>query len=117
MRMILTILLAIFLTVSHVHVQAGGAGDGKPIGTAVLTAQEELEWWNTLKVSEQSRLVRLFEPGWYTSQPQTTQIAYAYVAQTLFDFLSTPGIDSRTDDSYISFAPLMLRASFHAAGT
>ena len=114
-------LLSVFAALaafSPMSVLAGGAGDddGTP-GTAVVSAAEEEVWWNSLTTARQAKLTSLFDPEWFDEQSTETQIAYCYVAQALYDFLETPGRDSRPDDSYTGFAPLLLRASFHAAGT
>lgn len=111
-------LLAFLLAGTVSLAKAGGPAeaDATP-GTAVLSAEEEAAWWNGLSADQQAELAGMFDLEWYEQQSTETQIAYCYVTQSLYDFLETPGLDSRSDDSYVGFAPLLLRASFHAAGT
>lgn len=98
------------------NVQAGGGSAELPSGTAVVSSQEEAAWWGTLSEAQQTSLQDLFEPTWYETLEEEDQIAYAYVAQSLYDFVAS-GVDSHPQDTYTGFAPLLLRASFHAAGT
>lgn len=92
-------------------------GDVATSGKAVLTVQEESNWWSSLSESKQEELIDLFDPEWFNAQTKEVQISYCCMAQSLYDFLANPELDSRPDDSYTGFAPLLLRASFHAAGT
>lgn len=85
-------------------------------GTAVVSSETETIWWESLSVEDRSKLKSLFEEDWFASLEEEDQAAYAHVAQSLYVFLAT-GIDSHPHDSYIGFAPLLLRASFHAAGS
>ena len=100
-----TTLLALTLTVANWHVAAG-----------TPAWSEQREWWNGLSTTRKAHLASLFDSEWYYRQDRRTRIAYAYAAESLYDFLDS-GADSNADDSYVGFAPLMLRASFHGAGT
>lgn len=87
------------------------------IGTGVGTKESRKIWWDSLEVAEQTQLTSLFESTWFESSlDEDGRIAYAYTAQQVYDFLETDQ-DSNAFDSYIGFAPLLLRASFHGAGT
>ena len=85
-------------------------------GNAVVPAENELQWWQYIDQDRRDRLSSLFEPTWFDALSETERISYCYVAQSLYDFLAT-GIDSHAHDHYTGFAPLLLRASFHAAGS
>ncbi|KAL3908695.1 MAG: hypothetical protein SGARI_002948 [Bacillariaceae sp.] len=86
-------------------------------GSAVGTPQDRELWWTSLSEPEQAKLVSLFDADWFENGiDEEERIAYAYLAQGVYDFLNS-GADSNPDDFYTGFAPLMLRASFHGAGT
>jgi hypothetical protein len=85
-------------------------------GTAVVSPENEASWWEYIPEQRREDLSGLFEPEWFGSLTEAQQISYSYVAQSLYDFLAT-GIDSHPHDSYTGFGPLLLRASFHAAGS
>jgi len=86
-------------------------------GTGVGTTASRLRWWNSLESEEKNSLISLFESSWFEKElDQDGQIAYAYTAQQVYDFLES-GADSDETDHYIGFAPLLLRTSFHSAGT
>jgi len=83
----------------------------------VGTVFSRRSWWNSLPSEEQESLISLFDRSWFENQlDEDTQIAYAYTAQQVYDFLVS-GADSDATDAYIGFAPLLLRTSFHSAGT
>ena len=86
-------------------------------GTMVGTPQDRETWWTDLSDAEKHKLTSLFDAEWFANDiDEEEQIAYAYMAQGIYDFLAS-GKDSNPDDFYVGFAPLMLRASFHGAGT
>ena len=95
-------------------VSSGAEGAWK--GTAVLSMAEEADWWVGLSAAQQERLVKLFRSSWFDNLSEKEKIAYCRVAHTLYEFLGS-GVDSNPDDSYIGFAPLLLRTSFHSSGT
>ena len=83
-----------------------------------LDAQQLLTWWNVdLAGNERSRLMNLFDNDWFTNLPELNQAAYANVAHLLYDFVENSNEDSHPHDSYHGFSPLLLRASFHGAGS
>jgi len=87
------------------------------VGSGVGTLVSRRRWWNSLPSNNRISLSKLFERSWFENKlDQDTQIAYAYTAQQVYDFLES-GADSDENDSYIGFAPLLLRTSFHSAGT
>lgn len=93
------------------------AAQEEPIkGTAVLTGAEEAAWWAGLSTKQQEKLANLFHPPWFDYLTESKKIAYCYVAQSLYDFVSS-GVDSNPHDSYVGFAPLLLRTSFHSSGS
>jgi len=74
-------------------------------------------WWNSLSSEEKDSLTSIFDRTWFEKElDQDAQVAYAYTAQQVYDFLES-GADSDATDAYIGFAPLLLRASFHSSGT
>ncbi|KAL3927984.1 MAG: hypothetical protein SGBAC_012853, partial [Bacillariaceae sp.] len=74
-------------------------------------------WWESLPEAQQTKLTSLFESNWFQNDiDEDKRIAYAYSAQQIYDFLAT-NKDSSPNDSYVGFAPLLLRASFHGAGS
>jgi hypothetical protein len=86
------------------------------------------EWWHSLPVAERDKLQSLYDSNWLYQLDEHKRIAYLHWASTLYEFLhhkttSDNGNnnihynDAHTDDHYRSMAPLLLRASFHAAGT
>jgi Peroxidase len=85
-------------------------------GSAVLSESEEATWWSQLSSTQQEQLVNLFDSSWFSSLSGKEKIAYCRVAYSLYTFLGS-GIDSHPDDSYVGFAPLLLRTSFHSSGT
>jgi len=91
--------------------------DSTSVGTAVGTVEERQFWWNNLANSEKTKLSNLFDMGWFQNEiDEQTRIAYAHMAKGVYDFLAS-GKDSNPNDSYISFAPLLLRTSFHGSGS
>lgn len=92
------------------------ADEPTAMGSQVGSHEERKEWWMSLSIDEQQELTALFYPEWYNTLSEDKRIAYAHTAQGIYDFLNS-GADSRPDDHYVGFAPLMLRASFHGAGT
>jgi len=86
------------------------------IGTSVGTAESRLSWWNSLPSGEKQALRNLFDRTWFDRLPSDSIIAYASTAEKIYDFLES-GADADGTDSFISFAPMLLRASFHSAGT
>lgn len=85
-------------------------------GTAAVSAEEANWWWQSLSQEHREALADLFEPVWFESLEEVDQASYAHVAESLYIFISS-GVDSHPHDSYTGFAPLLLRASFHASGT
>ena len=86
-------------------------------GSLVSTPQDREAWWMDLSDQEKHKLTSIFDADWFANDiDEETQIAYAFMAQGIYDFLAS-GKDSNPDDFYTGFAPLMLRASFHGAGT
>jgi len=91
--------------------------EDESIGTAVGSIVERQQWWNTLSANEKAKLTGLFDKEWFTNEiDEPTRIAYAHMAKGVYDVLSS-GKDSNPNDNYQSFAPLLLRTSFHGAGT
>ena len=87
------------------------------IGEGVGPTESRKVWWDSLADTSQDKLSSLFETSWLQNQlDDDTRIAYLHTAQLVYDLLNS-GKDSHPDDSYIGFAPLLLRASFHGAGT
>jgi hypothetical protein len=74
-------------------------------------------------MAERDKLQSLYDPAWLYQLDEHRRIAYLHWASTLYEFLHhTSGNnihynDAHTDDHYRSMAPILLRASFHAAGT
>jgi catalase (peroxidase I) len=85
-------------------------------GTYVLSSLQEAAWWANLSSQDQEELSQLFHTPWFDKLETKEKIAYCYVASKFYDFLES-GIDSNPEDSYKSFAPLLLRTSFHSSGT
>jgi len=113
--------LLLFVHVATVCIVVASAAptndSSETVGSGVGTAASRRRWWNSLPTTQKTSLVNLFERSWFVTQlDQDTQIAYAYTAQQLYDFLES-GADSDENDSYIGFSPMLLRASFHSAGT
>jgi len=91
--------------------------DDNDVGSAVGTVAERQIWWDSLLESRKTHLTNLFDLEWFNKEiDDQTRVAYAYMAQGVYDFLDS-GVDSNPDDSYIGFAPLLLRASFHGSGS
>jgi len=97
---------------------ANDSGDeDESVGTAVGTIAERQSWWNTLAKDEKTKLSDLFDVGWFYNEiDEPTRIAYAHMAKGVYDFLASDK-DSNPTDSYSSFAPLLLRTSFHGSGS
>jgi len=75
-----------------------------------------VEWWKSLGAAEKEKLSNPFEQTWFARLPSSGQAAYAKVVKDLNEFLDT-AVDSHPADSYVGFEPLLLRTSFHSAGT
>jgi len=58
----------------------------------------------------------IFDGTWLSTLSEADTSAYTTFATSIFDFLQT-GQDSNPTDQYVGFAPLLLRTSFHSAGT
>ena len=82
------------------------------------TASSVQYWWDTtVSEDDKAHLSSLFDDKWFNNEiDEATRAAYAFRANEMYEFLES-GADSHPDDSYIGFAPLLLRASFHGAGT
>ena len=87
-----------------------------PIGTAVISVEEQVEWWKGLPDVERSTLETLFDENWWLSLGAEDRAAYAHLASSLYKFVRN-GTDSDPTDHYQGFAPLLLRTSFHSGGT
>lgn len=109
--MVHLIFLALLAFIAATEAQVDGE-----IGTAVLTPAQEAAWWVDLSTQQQKKLASIFYTPWFERLAEEEAIAFAYVAQTFYDFLAT-GADSNVDDHYQSFAPLLLRTAFHAGGS
>jgi len=91
--------------------------EDESVGTAVGTIAGRQTWWNTLAKDEKTKLSDLFEKEWFYNEiDEPTRIGYAHMAKGVYDFLAS-GKDSDPNDSYVSFAPLLLRTSFHGSGS
>lgn len=87
------------------------------LDVAVHGQEGDAIWWESLPEAQQTKLTSLFESNWFQNDiDEDKRIAYAYSAQQIYDFLAT-NKDSSPNDSYVGFAPLLLRASFHGAGS
>jgi Peroxidase len=93
------------------------------VGSQVSTSAERRTWWIGLSRQEQVKLERIYDPNWFFGSPMMTskkRVAYLHLAAALYDFLqnNTSGVaDAHADDFYRSYAPLLLRAAVHSAGT
>lgn len=100
-----------------VNVVSGVSDDASSVGTGVGSLESRQIWWDLLEQEDKASLTSLFEKSWFENEiDQDARIAYAYAAQQVYDFLES-GADSDETDHYISFAPLLLRSSFHGSGT
>lgn len=83
---------------------------------ASTTAAERSSWWQSLESDAKAKLTSYFDSTWFEAQDLNTQIDFCYTASSLYDF-ATSSADAHTDDFYVGFAPILLRASFHSSGT
>ena len=97
-------------------VAVGRSAEQDTIGSAVVSAEDVSLWWQSLSQERRVELSDLFEAEWFGSLEESDQASYAHVAESLYTFIAS-GIDSHPHDSFTGFAPLLLRASFHASGT
>lgn len=82
---------------------------------AASSAIERFMWWESLPNSTQCKLVGLFDKTWFKQQDTDTQTTYTELASSIFNFSTV--VDAHPDDDYLSFAPILLRTSFHSSGT
>lgn len=85
-------------------------------GSHVISAQDRAAWWSSLASENQAKLKGIYDSEWFASVDSDTQIAYTHLANSLYDFINS-GADAHFDDSYTSFAPILLRAAFHSSGS
>lgn len=85
-------------------------------GNQIASSQARTEWWSSLTFEQQNKLQSVYDSDWFDSVDASTQIAYAHLAHTLYDFINSDA-DAHEDDSYQSFAPIFLRTAFHSSGT
>ena len=84
----------------------------------LMTESDLLSWWmDDISNEERFKLMNIFDMDWFESLSDLNRAAYAKVTQALYDFVESSGEDSHPHDNYVGFGPLLLRASFHGAGT
>jgi Peroxidase len=100
-----------------------GEQDVTTAGSQVSTLAERRTWWMGLSRPEQVKLERLYDPDWFfgswsSMMTSEKQVAYLHLAAALYDFVGNNSTaDAHADDFYRSYAPLLLRAAMHSAGT
>ena len=84
----------------------------------LLTESELLSWWmDDISNEDRFKLMNIFDMDWFESLSDLNRAAYAKITQALYEFVESSDEDSHPHDSYQGFGPLLLRASFHGAGT
>jgi Peroxidase len=81
--------------------------------------QRSLAWLNKRSASSydsSTKYSAIYDPVWFASIDGQARIAYTRFANALYTFIES-GADAHDDDSYQSFAPLLLRAAFHSSGS
>ena len=116
--------LALLLTPLGVHTVA--VHHGTPRGQIRMTTEAEQgsavlptarQWWDGLDEYDRSKFTNVLDQDWFELQGADTQASYAHLASSIYSFLGEASADAHDDDSYVGFAPMMLRASFHASGS
>jgi type II secretory pathway pseudopilin PulG len=80
------------------------------------TSADRRFWWTGLEQASKDKLTALYDTVWFESIDEDDKIAYLHLANVLYEFIAT-GADAHSDDSFSSFAPLLLRTAFHSSGT
>jgi len=83
---------------------------------SVALGSTDEAWWSELEEAERGALADYFEEAWFASLSVSMQASYGRVASLLEAFARSEA-DSNEHDSYVGFAPLLFRASFHSSGT
>eukprot|EP01134_Creolimax_fragrantissima_P007288 CFRG7288T1 len=83
---------------------------------ASASSEEDRKWWQELSHDDASIYASYYEDNWFADLNEDKKSAYSALVRDILDFIKGPS-DSHEDDSYNGFAPMLLRTSFHSAGT
>jgi catalase (peroxidase I) len=78
--------------------------------------ERDLEWWWKRQKPITKKRAPIYDPVWFASINPQARIAYTRFANAVYTFIES-GADAHVDDSYQSFAPILLRAAFHSSGS